>query len=215
MQNVPLGLEVLADMDHILIEQKKETLEFLSSVDAANKYTVKCPLGQPILYAEEHSNFFARNLLGKSRGFDLKIYNRDRRELVNVNRKFKCGLFACCMKRCLEDMTVTSPTKDQLYGSVVQMWKGCCNMDYVVLDEEGQILFRIRPPNKMIFFSDWEFQLVDEQGQTIGEIRKKWAGLAQEMFTQADNFGITFPVNLDVKHKVLLISACFLLVSLF
>ena len=33
----------------------------------------------------------------------------------------------------------------------------------------------------------------------IGEISKKWTGMGEEMFTDADNFGVSFPVDLDVK----------------
>ena len=33
----------------------------------------------------------------------------------------------------------------------------------------------------------------------IGEISKKWTGLGEEMFTDADNFGVSFPKDLDIK----------------
>ena len=33
----------------------------------------------------------------------------------------------------------------------------------------------------------------------IGEISKKWTGLGEEMFTDADNFGVSFPEDLDIK----------------
>lgn len=215
MQNVPLGLEVLADMDHVLIEQKVETMEWLSSIDASNRYKIQYPSGKVVLIAEEHSNFFGRNLLGRSRSFDMKILTPDQRELVNMHRPFKCGLFACCSQKCLENVQVTTPDKEDSYGSVVQVWRGCSGVFYGIKDEHGEMLFRVQPPNKMIFFSDWQFVIFDMDGNEIGEIRKKWAGIAQEMFTQADNFGVKFPVNLEVKHKLLLITACLLLVSAF
>ena len=37
----------------------------------------------------------------------------------------------------------------------------------------------------------------------IGKITKQWTGLAKEAFTDADNFGINFPIDLDVKVCVL------------
>ena len=37
----------------------------------------------------------------------------------------------------------------------------------------------------------------------IGEISKKWTGLGEEMFTDADNFGVSFPVDLDIKVKII------------
>ena len=45
--------------------------------------------------------------------------------------------------------------------------------------------------------------------QEVGKITKQWSGLGKEMFTDADNFGINFPMDLDVKVRsiaVLLVS---------
>lgn len=47
----------------------------------------------------------------------------------------------------------------------------------------------------------------------IGKISKQWTGLLREAFTDADNFGIQFPMDLDVKMKAVMIGACFLIVS--
>lgn len=49
-------------------------------------------------------------------------------------------------------------------------------------------------------------------GTEIGKIAKKWSGLAREYFTDADFFGIDFPMDLDVKLKATLIGACMLIV---
>ena len=35
----------------------------------------------------------------------------------------------------------------------------------------------------------------------MGKITKQWSGLGKEMFTDADNFGINFPMDLDVKVR--------------
>ena len=47
----------------------------------------------------------------------------------------------------------------------------------------------------------------------IGKISKQWTGLLREAFTDADNFGIQFPIDLDVRMKAVMIGACFLIVS--
>ena len=58
-------------------------------------------------------------------------------------------------------------------------------------------------------------QVYSADGETpVGQIRKQWSGLVKEYFTDADNFGITFPMDLDVNIKATLIAACFLIVSL-
>ena len=39
-------------------------------------------------------------------------------------------------------------------------------------------------------------------GNDIGMISKQWSGFGREAFTDADNFGVNFPQDLDVKAKV-------------
>ena len=46
----------------------------------------------------------------------------------------------------------------------------------------------------------------------VGLIRKDWSGVLKEVFTDADNFSVIFPVDLDVRLKALLVGALFLLV---
>ena len=53
-------------------------------------------------------------------------------------------------------------------------------------------------------------------GQTeVGKISKKWSGRFKESFTDADNFGISFPMDLDVKMKAVLLGAQFLIDFMF
>ena len=57
-------------------------------------------------------------------------------------------------------------------------------------------------------------QLKSKDGkEPIGRISKQWSGLLKEVFTDTDNFGIQFPMDLDVKMKAVLMGACFLIVS--
>lgn len=56
-------------------------------------------------------------------------------------------------------------------------------------------------------------QVFSNDGQTkVGKISKQWSGLVREAFTDADMFGINFPMDLDVKIKAVLLGACFLIV---
>ena len=48
----------------------------------------------------------------------------------------------------------------------------------------------------------------------VGQISKQWGGLMRELFTDADNFGVSFPADLDVRMKAVMIGACFLIVSI-
>lgn len=58
-------------------------------------------------------------------------------------------------------------------------------------------------------------QILTLHGDVVGKITKQWSGLLREMFTDADYFGITFPMDLDVKMKAVMLGACFLIVSVY
>ena len=59
--------------------------------------------------------------------------------------------------------------------------------------------------------SDVEFEVKDLNDHQIGKISKQWTGLGREYFTDADNFGVNFPMDTPVKHKALLMGAVFLI----
>ena len=52
-------------------------------------------------------------------------------------------------------------------------------------------------------------------GQEVGQVVKTWAGLATEVFTDADKFELRFPANADAQTKTRLLGATFLLNQLF
>lgn len=52
-------------------------------------------------------------------------------------------------------------------------------------------------------------------GDEVGKISKQWSGVAREMFTDADFFGINFPIDLDVRMKAVMLGACFLIDAMF
>ncbi|XP_032766053.1 phospholipid scramblase 1 isoform X2 [Rattus rattus] len=59
-----------------------------------------------------------------------------------------------------------------------------------------------------------ELKSLDEES-VVGKISKQWSGFVREAFTDADNFGIQFPLDLDVKMKAVMLGACFLIDFMF
>lgn len=53
-----------------------------------------------------------------------------------------------------------------------------------------------------------------DEVSNVGRISKQWSGFLKEAFTDTDNFGVSFPMDLDVKMKAVMLGACFLIVSL-
>ncbi|XP_019789879.1 phospholipid scramblase 1 isoform X2 [Tursiops truncatus] len=59
-----------------------------------------------------------------------------------------------------------------------------------------------------------EIKSLDDK-YAVGKISKQWTGLVRELFTDVDNFGIQFPLDLDVKMKAVMLGACFLIDFMF
>ena len=92
-----------------------------------------------------------------------------------------------------------------------------CTPQFVVRDGEGEVALRIEGPIcTYSFCGDVEFQVLSPDGSTeVGKISKQWSGLLREAFTDADNFGISFPMDLDVRMKAVLLGALFLIDFMF
>ena len=50
-------------------------------------------------------------------------------------------------------------------------------------------------------------------GTEVGKVTKEFGGAIREMFTDADNFALLFPMDLDVRMKATLLGAVFMVVS--
>jgi len=85
-----------------------------------------------------------------------------------------------------------------------------------VKDQTGEPVLRIEGPFcPCSCCGDVEFKVVSLDDQEVGMITKQWTGLGKEAFTDADNFGISFPLDLDVKVKATLLGALFLIDFMF
>merc|ERR1712187_852535 len=112
-------------------------------------------------------------------------------------------------KFLLQEVQVFSGGDGTLCGTVRRECRGYpFQRNFMLSDACGEPLLEITCP----FLSfGWNFTLRDMEGQDLGSISKKWSGVAQELFTDADNFGVGFPKNLPPTTKALILGAVFLI----
>lgn len=101
-------------------------------------------------------------------------------------------------------------------GSITQDWS-IFVPKYSVRDKFGNKVLSIEGPFcQCSICGDVDFDVfTKDKSQKVGKITKQWSGLAREMFTDADYFGVTFPLDLDVNIKATLLAATFLIVNYF
>ncbi|XP_005401487.1 PREDICTED: phospholipid scramblase 1 [Chinchilla lanigera] len=211
--NCPPGLEYLSQIDQILVHQQIELLEVLTGFETNNKYEIKNSLGQRVYFAVEDNDCCTRNCCGPTRPFTLKILDNLGQEVITMERPLRCS--SCCFPCCLQEIEIQAPPGVPV-GYVTQKWHPCLPKFTVQNERREDVLKIIGPCIVCSCCSDVDFEIksLDEQS-VIGKISKQWSGIVREAFTDADNFGIQFPLDLDVKMKTVMLGACFLIDFMF
>ncbi|XP_070539282.1 phospholipid scramblase 2-like [Ptychodera flava] len=211
--NCPPGLEYLTQIDQLLVHQQVELLEAFTGFETNNKYGIKNSMGQRIYFAAEDTDCCTRQCCGSARPFEMKILDNSQREVIHLSRPLRCS--SCWYPCCLQELEVQSPP-GTVVGYVKQAWSIILPKFYIQnANRETQLMIE-GPFCTWNICGDVEFQVLSNDGATqVGKISKQWSGLAKEMFTDADNFGITFPMDLDVNIKAVMLGACFLIDFMF
>ncbi|XP_062305185.1 phospholipid scramblase 2-like isoform X2 [Osmerus eperlanus] len=210
---VPPGLEYLTQVDQILIHQKVELLEAFIGFETNNQYEIKNSLGQKIYKAKEKNDCCTRNCCGALRSFDMKIKDNTDREVIRLIRPYRCA--SCWCPCCLQELEVQAPPGTTI-GYVSQDWHPCVP-NFSIQGANRETVMKLEGPCFACnCCSDVNFELKGKDGgKSIGRISKQWSGLLKEVFTDTDNFGIQFPLDMDVKMKAVLMGACFLIDFMF
>lgn len=207
--NCPQGLEYLTVLEQLLVSQKIEKLELLSNFEFENRFKVKNSLGQNVYSAFEESDCCTRNICGPQRPFEMKILDNFKNEVLHISRPFRCDLFGC-FPSCMSMIEVSAPP-GQVIGTVERVFT-FIKPKFRVKNSFGDVVMTIVGP--ACFFkccSDITMKVFGVNNEEIGKITKQWSGLGRELFTDADYFSVTFPLNLDVRMKALLFAAVFLI----
>ncbi|XP_029070227.1 phospholipid scramblase 1 isoform X2 [Monodon monoceros] len=211
--NCPPGLEYLTQIDQLLIHQQIELLEALTGFETCNKYEIKNSLGQRIYFAAEDTDCCTRNCCGPSRPFTMRILDNMGREVITLERPLRCT--SCCFPCCLQEIEIQAPPGVPV-GYVTQTWHPCLPK-FTLQNERREDVLRLTGPCIVCSCCadvDFEIKSLDDK-YVVGKISKQWTGLVRELFTDVDNFGIQFPLDLDVKMKAVMLGACFLIDFMF
>ncbi|XP_074838986.1 phospholipid scramblase 3 isoform X3 [Carettochelys insculpta] len=211
--SIPPGLEHLAQIDQVLIQQKVELAEALVGFEGANRYELWDVQGRRLFQAEEQSDCCTRNCCGSLRRLGLSLTEPGGRPVLRLLRPLKCA--SCWCPCCLQELEVQCPPGTTI-GHVVQTWHPF-TPKFSVQDAGKQTLLRVLGPCCVFRCGgDVNFEVkTSDESRSVGRISKQWGGLLKEVFTDADAFGIQFPLDLDVKMKAVLLGACFLIDYMF
>ncbi|XP_070380838.1 phospholipid scramblase 3-like [Dermacentor albipictus] len=207
----PRGLEYLVQIDHLLVHQAVQLMEVVTSWEMQNKYVVKNTMGQFVFMAIEESGCCQRQCCGNIRSFQMTLLDYRNVQVLRLFRPLRCecSCLCCC---CLQEMDVRDASMTMM--GFVRMECTIIFPNFSVLDSQGNVVLLIKGPccTTSICCEDVVFDILARDGVTkLGGITKTYTGFIREAGTDADNFTVTFPLDLDVKIKAVLLGAVFLI----
>ncbi|XP_007518133.2 phospholipid scramblase 4 isoform X1 [Erinaceus europaeus] len=210
MPNCPPGLEYLAQLDNIHVLQHFEPLEMMTNFETNNRYDVRNNLNQMVYFVTEDTDDYTRNTYRTLRPFVLRVTDCMGREVMTMQRPFRCTCCCFCCSSCRQEMEVQCPPGVTI-GFVSEHWN-LCRAIYSLQNEKRESMLKVRGPCSTYGCgSDSVFQINSLDGvSNIGSIVRKWNGVLSTM-ADADHFEIHFPLDLQLQKKAMIFGACFLI----
>ena len=85
----------LSQFPELYVRQEIEHLEVFTGFETANRYSVRTPSGEQLLYAFEESSMLVRTLLKTHRPLDIHVVDRNNTNVITASRSFT-GSFPTC-----------------------------------------------------------------------------------------------------------------------
>ena len=189
-------MERLSSISGLVVNQQIEWDEILTGFETKNRYAISDVSGNRLYLAvEEARSMLLRQFLKTLRPFTISVLAEDGQVALRVMRPF----------RFYFHRAEVVDSQGQSLG-VIERRFSILRRIYSVLNSSGEEVFQMFGP----ILHPWTFQIRDGEIE-YGKITKKWSGLLKEGFTDADNFGVMFPTEWDVKLKALFLGAVFLI----
>jgi uncharacterized protein YxjI len=172
----------LLDTDRMFVKQKAKLIEL------TNEYSIFDESGAQVGLVREEGQSGARKVLRFVSNVDQFLTHRyavseaDGSVILRMTRPGK-------ILRSKVHVTDAAGTP---IGSILQQ-NVVGKKRFALESPTGELLGAINAEN----WRSWDFQILDPQENEIGRITKKWAGVAKEMFTTADNYFVEIKAGLS------------------
>lgn len=188
---------LIKESNELYIEQVHEKWELLG-FETRNKYRVLDESKNQIAFAAEKSTGIGgaifRNIFGHWRSFSVVIYDQNKNPVYNLRFPF----------RWFFKTLHVSDFSGRRIGHLEERF-AFFRKKFDVFDINNKVVARINSS----FFRFWTFEFFHNE-RSLGKIQKKWSGIMSEVFTDKDNFIITFNDSINEDLKVLMLSTCFM-----
>ena len=234
----PLTVESFRCIDALLVRQEVELFEAFTKIETSNSYIVlgasqgeaKCRY----LVVEDSPYYGLAKLLGNRRPFTLRVVEIG---LNDTTATARSGIGGCDINPHLlqkeavllierpfafiQQNVLIKDGRGSLMGTVTKEVCQCWNRDFIVRDANNVPVLKLHQGFEIMSLLGvprWKWSLIDmHTGLVVGDLRKQWSGLMQELMTDADNFGVQFRSSnvMPTTHKFLILASIFLIDFLY
>lgn len=179
------------------IQQVAEGLEIFLGWESRNKYRILDENESPIAFAAEEktglSGHILRQFLGHWRSFKVAVFDQNKQKHLSLHFPFRWFL---------KSLYVSSPDGRRI-GHLHQRF-AFFRKKFDVFDSNGVLIASINSS----WFKFWTFEFFSRE-RKLGTLQKKWSGALTEIFTDKDNFTLSFAdPGLSEGTKSLMLATC-------
>jgi len=167
---------------------------------AGNSYKVVNSKGEKLgILHEEIPGFLKKMLkftpLKTLLSFRIRFFDDENNIILDLQRPFTFFL---------SNINIISADGKRLgyFKQKFKLWSG----KFDVFDDSNKFIASIKGD-----WRDWNFKIIDDKKNKIGEINKKWSGLVKEILTTDDTYLIKVNDDLPVDEKILIVSSAIII----
>lgn len=196
------------DATTLKFHQELDLFEVIFGWRSKNAYEVSSGENK-LFHARETSNCCCRQVCKERRPFDMALNDKSGNCIIAFERDINCSWFC---GSCFKDSIIVNSGDGHRLGSVVEEF----NLFYPrfeLRDALDNVILKLRGPfwNFSYNCGPVTYDFTDTEGKVVGKITKEWSSIMQEVFTNADDFTINLPQDIDPAMKAVCLGALYLL----
>jgi uncharacterized protein YxjI len=185
-------MSTLLEHDRFFVSQKTKLIEL------TNEYKIFDEQGTEIGMVRQEGQSSVRKALRFVSSVDqflttkLAVYDINQQKVAELTRPAKF----------LKSKVLVADGTGRQVGQIVQK-NAIGKINFAIEGAQGEAIGEIQGQN----WRAWNFSIVDQAGQEVGIITKKWEGILRTAFTTADRYLVEIKPEITGDHRLLLVSS--------
>lgn len=202
--NCPSGLESLSLLEQLTIIQQFDNLPVFTGWEGRKRYAIKNAGHANVYYAVLCSVALTHPL-------DILLMDNDGRPVMHIRHPYDSMGDSLCGTLPRTDVISGDGL---ILGSIDEIWD-LCSRKLAINDASNSEVFTLEGPACTRDIFDITFELITKGGSRVGSVSRQIGGFTTVQHISVDLLGVTFPFDLAVSLKAVLLASAFVIDYLF